>query len=147
MLQSSREHKSQSTGVAITSRIRYCLGHESFNSYSPLSPGRSHSRKEWNGMCCSGQRPSAGTSKVIQHRQKERKKKLDRTRRKHPTKLVKAAACCLLSPLTTTTGWILRGTARKREDIKYKNKYLYRRFSLYVCLVYAVSDISLRNEY
>ena len=33
----------------------------------------------------------------------------NRTRRKHPTKLVKATACCLLSPLTTTTGWILRG--------------------------------------
>ena len=30
---------------------------------------------EWNGICCSGQRPSAGTSKVIQRRQKERKKK------------------------------------------------------------------------
>ena len=33
----------------------------------------------------------------------------DTARRKHPTKLVKAAACCLLSPLTTTMGWILRG--------------------------------------
>ena len=64
---------------------------------------------EWNGLCCSGQRPSAGTSKVIQRRQKERKKKLDRTRRKRPTKLVKAAACCLLSHPTMTTGRILRG--------------------------------------
>ena len=27
----------------------------------------------WNGICCSGQRPSVGTSKVIQRRQKERK--------------------------------------------------------------------------
>ena len=50
------------------------------------------------------------TSKVIQSKQKkERKKKYDRTGRKHPTKLVKAAACCLLSPLTMTTGWMLRG--------------------------------------
>ena len=32
-----------------------------------------------------------------------------RVRREHPTKLVEAAACCLLSLLTTTTGWILRG--------------------------------------
>ena len=30
-------------------------------------------------------------------------------KRKHPTKLVKAATCCLLSPITTTTSWILRG--------------------------------------
>ena len=37
------------------------------------------------------------------------KKKYDRVRRKHPTKLVEAAACCLLSPLTMSTGWILRG--------------------------------------
>ena len=29
-------------------------------------------------------------------------------RRNNPTKLVKAAVCCLLTPLTTTTGWILR---------------------------------------
>ena len=31
------------------------------------------------------------------------------SKKQHPTKLVKAASCCLLSPLTTTTGWILRG--------------------------------------
>ena len=43
---------------------------------------------------------------------KERKKKTGKTEqeKKHPTKLVKAATCCLLSPLTTTTGWILRGS-------------------------------------
>ena len=39
----------------------------------------------------------------------EGEKKGIRARRKHSTKFVKAAACCLLSPLTTTTGWILRG--------------------------------------
>ena len=62
---------------------------------------RATRKEERKGICCSGQRPSTGTSKVIQCRQKkERKKKLDGTRRKHPTKLVKAAACCLLSPLT-----------------------------------------------
>ena len=40
---------------------------------------------------------------------KKRKKKWDKSKKKHPTKFVKAASCCLLSPLTTTTGWILRG--------------------------------------
>ena len=40
---------------------------------------------------------------------RRRREKQDRARRKNPTKLVKAAACCLLSPLTTTMGWILRG--------------------------------------
>ena len=30
---------------------------------------------EWNGICCLGQRPSAGTSKVIQRRQKEERKR------------------------------------------------------------------------
>ena len=38
-----------------------------------------------------------------------RKKRNKRVRRKHPTKLVEAAACCLLSPLTISTGWIFRG--------------------------------------
>ena len=63
---------------------------------------------EWNGICFSGQRPSTGTGKVIQRLRREKKKK---TEKKHPTKLVKAATCCLLSPLTTTTGWILRGSS------------------------------------
>ena len=62
------------------------------------------------GICCSGQRPSAGANMVIQRRQKKKgKKKQNRARRKYPTYLVKAAACYLLRPLTTTTGWILRG--------------------------------------
>ena len=39
---------------------------------------------------------------------KERQKKTGQEK-KHPTKLVKAATCCLLSPLTTTMGWKLRG--------------------------------------
>ena len=72
---------------------------------------------EWNGICYLGQRPSAGTSKVIQRKhKKERKNKENRTRRKHPTKLVEAAACCLLSPLTMTTGWILRGGGRLLKE-------------------------------
>ena len=38
--------------------------------------GRERKReREWNGICFLGQRPSAGTSEVIQLRQKERKKK------------------------------------------------------------------------
>ena len=40
---------------------------------------------------------------------RRREKRNRRARRKYPTKLVKAAACRPLSPLTTTTGWILRG--------------------------------------
>ena len=56
----------------------------------------------------SGQRPSAGTSKVIQRKGKKKRSKT-KQEKKHPTKLVKAATCCLLSPLTTTTGWTLRG--------------------------------------
>ena len=32
-----------------------------------------------------------------------------RARRKHPTKLVKAAAFCLLNSLMMTMGWVLRG--------------------------------------
>ena len=44
---------------------------------------------EWNGICYLGQRPSAGTSKGHSARTKgKRKKKKDRARRKHPTKLV-----------------------------------------------------------
>ena len=70
-----------------------------------------HGLMEWNRICYLDQRPSTGTSKVIQHGQKkERKRNKNRTRRKHPTKFVEAATCCLLSPLTTTTGWILRGS-------------------------------------
>ena len=53
-----------------------------------------------------GQRPTAGTSKVIQ---RPRRQKKTGQQKKHPTKLVKAATCCLLSPLTTTMGWKLRG--------------------------------------
>ena len=60
------------------------------------------------GICFSGQRPSTGTSKVIQCRRREKRSKTEQEK-KHPTKLVKAATCCRLSPLTTTTGWILRG--------------------------------------
>ena len=58
-------------------------------------------------ICYLGLRPSPGTSKVIQRGQKERKKEIT-VRRNNPTKLVKAAVCCLLTPLTTTMGWILR---------------------------------------
>ena len=58
-------------------------------------------------ICYLGLRPSPGISKVIQRGQKERKKEIT-VRRNNPTKLVKGAVCCLLAPLTTTTGWILR---------------------------------------
>ena len=58
-------------------------------------------RMEWNGIWYSGQIRSFSADR------RRREKGNDRARRKHPTKLVKAAACCLLSPLTTT-GWILR---------------------------------------
>ena len=36
----------------------------------------------------------------------------------HPTKLVKAASCCLLSPLMTTTG----GKCIYNENLEMKNK-------------------------
>ena len=46
------------------------------------------------GISFSGQRPSAGTSKVIQRQRREKKSKTEQEK-KHPTKLVKAATCCL----------------------------------------------------
>ena len=60
-------------------------------------------------MSYSGQRPSAGTSKVISAQTGGGGRQIKRTRGKHPTKLVKAAASCLLSPPMTMIGWILRG--------------------------------------
>ena len=53
--------------------------------------------------------PALGpASKVIQLRRRKTRRKTEQEK-KHLTKLVEAATCCLLSPLTTTTGWILRG--------------------------------------
>ena len=49
----------------------------------------------WNGMeCYLGRRPSAGTSNVNQRRGEIKEITV---RRKHPTKLIKAVACCLLT--------------------------------------------------
>ena len=53
--------------------------------------------------------PALGPVRPFSADRSRREKGNDRARRKHPTKLVKAAACCLLSPLTTTAGWILKG--------------------------------------
>ena len=54
---------------------------------------------------------------------KKRKKKWDRVKKKHPTKLVKAASCCLLSPLTTTTGWILLGIMKIGNSMRDCTKW------------------------
>ena len=61
---------------------------------------------KWNIVF--GLKSSAGTSKVIQRGQKERKIN-KRTRRKHPAKLVKAAACRLLSPHHNGNGLDIEG--------------------------------------
>ena len=53
--------------------------------------------------------PALGPVRSFSVDRRRREKRNDRARRKHPAKLVKAAACCLLSPLMTTTGWILQG--------------------------------------
>ena len=54
---------------------------------------------------------------------KERKKKTEQEK-KHPTKLVKAATCCLLSRLTTTTGWILRGIIPMKGIINISSQHI-----------------------
>ena len=59
--------------------------------------------------CYLSLRSSSGTSKVIQHGQARRAKRNKNAKRKDPTKLVKAAAYCLLSPLTMTRNRISRG--------------------------------------
>ena len=53
--------------------------------------------------------PALGPVRSFSADRRRGEKRSKRARRKHPTKFVKAAACCPLSPLTTTTGWILRG--------------------------------------
>ena len=53
--------------------------------------------------------PALGPIRSFSADRRRREKGNDTARKKHPTKLVRAAACCLLSPLKTTTGWILRG--------------------------------------
>ena len=63
---------------------------------------------KWNGMDMSfgpkTQRWDQGGHSALTGGEKK-----ERARRQHPTKLVEAASCCLLSPLTTSTGWILKG--------------------------------------
>ena len=53
--------------------------------------------------------PALGPVRSFSVDRRRREKGNNKARKKHPTKLVKAAACCLLSPLTMTMGWILRG--------------------------------------
>ena len=62
------------------------------------------------GICFSGLRPSDGTSKVMQRRRREKRSKTEQEK-KHPTKLVKAATWCLLSPHTTNNGLDIEGVS------------------------------------
>ena len=73
------------------------------------------------------------------------------SKKKNPTKLVKAASCCLLSPLTTTTGRILKGTnvlwrfSPKRE--RGDTNVLWRLTSAQDYLSYAFSKSHMNAEY
>ena len=77
--------------------------------------------KVWNGMeymyVIWAKCPALGPLRSFSANRRREKRK-NRTI-KHPVKLVEAAACFFLSPLTTTTGWILRG------GLKYGTSYLF----------------------
>ena len=67
----------------------------------------------WNGICGIWNM-FFGPKAQCWHQQghsapKMRKLDIRQSEKKHPTKLVKAATSCLLGPLTTTMGCILRG--------------------------------------
>ena len=52
--------------------------------------------------------PSLGPVRSVSADRRREKRNKMRVSRKYPTKLVDATACCLLSPLMTSTDWILR---------------------------------------
>ena len=60
------------------------------------------------GICFSVQRPSAGTSKVIQRRKREKRSKTEQEK-KHPTKLVKGSNLLPLKPPHDDNGLDVEG--------------------------------------